>query len=59
MAKRITITVDDEVAALIQEARTIEGRPEAQMVARLVSEALYERAAEGTAKRAAKTERTR
>ena len=40
MSKRITITIEDDLAARIERERAAEDRPETQMVVRLVKEAL-------------------
>lgn len=43
MAKRITITLEDDVAARLERERVTEDRPEAQMAVRLIKEALETR----------------
>lgn len=40
LSKRITITIEDDLAARIERERAAEDRPETQMVVRLVKEAL-------------------
>ena len=40
MAKRITITLEDDVASRLERERVAEDRPEAQMAVRLIKEAL-------------------
>lgn len=44
MTKRITITLEDDVAERLERQRVAEDRPEAQMAVRLIKEALDMRA---------------